>query len=55
MPNGSKKDMAETLNTRTREAANNILANPTLKGKTFVMVWEHKHIADPKLDAKYER
>ena len=55
MPNGSKKDMAETLNTRTREAANNILANPTLKGKTIVMVWEHKHIADPKLDAKYER
>lgn len=55
MPNGSKKDRTEALNIRTREAASNILANPTLKGKTVVMVWEHKHIADPKLDAKYER
>lgn len=55
MPNGSKKAMAETLNARTREAAGNILNNPTLKGKTVVMVWEHKHIADPKLDARYER
>ena len=55
LPNDNKKDMLETLNIRTREAAGNILTNPTLKGKTVVMVWEHKHIADPELDAKYER
>lgn len=55
MPEDNKKDMVEALNTRTREAAGNILNNPALKGKTIVMVWEREHIADPKLDAKYER
>lgn len=55
MPQESKKDFTELLNTRTREAAANILSNPTLRGKTVVMVWEHKHIADAALDAKYEQ
>ena len=34
--------------------AANIMQNPALNGKTIVMVWEHKHIANAKLDAKYE-
>ncbi len=54
-PNDNEKEMTDTLNARTQEAARNILANPALKGKTVVMVWEHKHIADQALDAKYQR
>src|SRR5262245_61306233 len=42
----------KALNRRTQEAAANIMQ--TLNGKTIVMVWEHKHIANAKLDAKYE-
>jgi hypothetical protein len=45
---------AKALNRRTQEAARNILANPALAGKTVVMVWEHKHIANEKLEAKFE-
>jgi hypothetical protein len=42
------------LNQRTQEAASNIMTNPALVGKTVVMVWEHKHIANAKLEAKFE-
>jgi len=55
MPQDSEKDVTEALNERTRAATANILTNPALKGKTVVMVWEHHHIADPKLDADHER
>jgi len=55
LPQASQKDTVEALNVRTREAAGNILNNPALRGKTVVMVWEHTHIADKELDAKYER
>jgi len=41
-------------NRRTQEAAANIMQNPALNGKTIVMVWEHRHIANAKLEAKYE-
>jgi len=44
----------KALNRRTQEAAANIMQNPALNGKTIVMVWEHKHIANAKLEAKYE-
>jgi hypothetical protein len=54
-PDDDAKQMTESLNARTQEAARNILVNPALKGKTVVMVWEHKHIADAELDAKYQR
>jgi hypothetical protein len=37
---------------RTQEAAAALLANPAWQGKTVVMVWEHKHIANAKLAAK---
>ena len=49
-----KGDFTKALNRRTQEAARNILANPALKGKTVVMVWEHRHIANEKLEAKFE-
>lgn len=51
---GSKDEFIKALNRRTQEAAGNILANPTLNGKTVVMVWEHRHIANEKLEAKFE-
>lgn len=54
-PQDNEKKMIDALNVRTREAAGNILNNPALKGKTIVMVWERTHIADPALDAKYQR
>lgn len=55
LPQDSEKKTVEALNARTRAAAGNILNNPALKGKTVVLVWERTHIADPTLDAKYER
>lgn len=51
---GVDKDaLTKQLNRRTQEAARNVLANPALEGKTVVMVWEHHHIADAKLEAKF--
>ncbi len=47
-------EKVEDLNLRTQEAAANIMQNPALDGKTVVMVWEHKHIANEKLEAKFE-
>jgi hypothetical protein len=52
--NGDKKDFVKQLNRRTQDAARNILANPALNGKTVVMVWEHKHIANEKLETSFE-
>jgi hypothetical protein len=49
-----KEEFTKALNRRTQEAARNILTNPALAGKTVVMVWEHKHIANEKLEAKFE-
>ena len=50
----SKDDFTKALNRRTQEAARSLLANPGLQGKTVVLVWEHKHIANEELDAKFE-
>jgi hypothetical protein len=55
LPEADEKKFTEALNARTREAAGNILNNPALKGKTVVMVWEHRHIANKALDDKYQR
>jgi hypothetical protein len=57
LPEGGTDDtdaFTKALNRRTQEAARNILTNPALNGKTVVMVWEHKHIANEKLEAKFE-
>ncbi|HZJ11397.1 MAG TPA: histidine phosphatase family protein [Methyloceanibacter sp.] len=50
----SKEDFTKALNRRTQEAARSLLANPALQGRTVVLVWEHKHIANAELDAKFE-
>ncbi|ODS00152.1 hypothetical protein AUC68_03310 [Methyloceanibacter methanicus] len=55
LPQDDPKTRDEALHARTREAAGNILNNPALKGKTIVMVWDRRHIADPELDKKFER
>jgi hypothetical protein len=54
MPQESSEDFTKALNRRTVDAARNLLANPTLEGKTVVMVWEHEHIASEALEAKFE-
>jgi hypothetical protein len=51
---GGETEFTKQLNRRTQDAARNILANPALNGKTVVMVWEHKHIANEKLEAQFE-
>lgn len=54
-PGQSKDDFTKLLNQRTQEAARGLLVNPALQGKTVVVVWEHKHIANAELDTKFER
>jgi len=43
-------DKEEALDRRTQEAANDLEVNPLWQGKTVVMVWEHKLIANKKLE-----
>ena len=50
----SGEALTKALNRRTQEAARNVLANPTLQGKTVVMVWEREQIASETLEAKFE-
>jgi hypothetical protein len=50
----SKDEFEKELNKRTQQAARNLLTNPALAGKTVVMVWEHKHIANEKLESKFD-
>ena len=38
------------LTRRTQEAAQDVMTDPRYAGKTVVMVWEHKHIANKKLE-----
>ena len=45
-------DSETTLNARTQQAAAAVMSS-AWDGKTVVMVWEHKHIANKKLSAKY--
>lgn len=48
---GGKVTINKELNRRTQQAAQDVMANPAFAGKTVVMVWEHKHIANAKLAA----
>ena len=43
-------DDKETFLDRQTQAAAQALADPRWSGKTVVMVWEHKHIANQKLE-----
>jgi hypothetical protein len=45
----SKTTDMEWITRQTRRAATEVLSNPKWDGKTVVMVWEHKHIANAKL------
>jgi len=53
VPDESKKNevSVKLLNRRTEEAVASLMSDPNLNGKTVVMVWEHKHIANAKLEA----
>ncbi len=51
---GKKNELStKSLNVRTEEAVQALMADPNLNGKTVVMVWEHKHIANAKLEAAF--
>lgn len=41
------------MNSRTRQAARALLRNPAWRNRTVVVCWEHHHIADDALEAKY--
>lgn len=49
---GSAENATQALNERTREGAADVLTDPRWNGKTVVMIWEHKHIANKKLEAQ---
>ena len=49
----SDSDKTKDLNFRTQQAAHDALTNPDWNGKTVVMTWEHKHIADKKLEEEF--
>jgi hypothetical protein len=48
---GGNKD--EALNGATQRAAADLMSNPAWQGKTVVIVWEHKHIANTKLERAF--
>lgn len=51
---GKKNELStKSLNRRTEQAVAALMADPNLNGKTVVMVWEHKHIANAKLEALF--
>jgi hypothetical protein len=52
LPQKATEVFDKAANLRTEEAAAALLGNPAWQGKTVVMVWEHKHIANAKLVAK---
>ena len=52
-PADDKKTFVATLNQRTQTAVADLMSNPAWQGKTVVMVWEHDHIADAKLEKKF--
>lgn len=41
------------LNRRTQEAHRDLMRSKAYRGKTVVVCWEHKHIADAALEAQY--
>jgi hypothetical protein len=46
-----KDETKETaLNRATQQAAADVMSNPAWRGKSVVMVWEHRHIANAKLE-----
>jgi hypothetical protein len=52
-PADDKKTFVKTANQRTEEAVADLMSNAAWQGKTVVMVWEHKHIANAKLERSF--
>jgi hypothetical protein len=52
-PGQTHAQATATLNRRTQDAARDVMTNPRWTGKTVVMVWEHHHIADAKLEKQF--
>lgn len=46
-------DLTPQMNLRTQQAVGALMDDPRYDGKTVVMVWEHHHIADRKLELKF--
>lgn len=46
-------DLTPQFNLRTQRAAGALLNDPRYQGKTVVMVWEHRHIANRELELKF--
>lgn len=46
-------DPVPQYNLRTQQAVGALMDDPRYDGKTVVMVWEHHHIADAKLELKF--
>jgi len=46
-------DLTPQLNLRTQQAVGALMDDPRYDGKTVVMVWEHHHIADQKMELKF--
>jgi hypothetical protein len=46
-------DLTPQLNLRTQQAVGALMDDPRYDGKTVVMIWEHHHIADRKLELKF--
>lgn len=55
LPNEKESDADKTkeLNVRTQQAVNNVMTNHDWDGKVVVMTWEHKHIANKKLEEEF--
>jgi hypothetical protein len=49
----SEAQAVALLNRRTQEAARDVMTGAQWAGKTVVMVWEHHHIADRKLEKQF--
>jgi hypothetical protein len=47
------EDKDQALNRATQQAASDLMSNPAWQGKTVVMAWEHKHIANAKLERAF--
>ena len=54
-PEKKKEVSIKSLNRRTEQAVEALMADPKLDGKIVVMVWEHRHIANAKLEAGSDR
>lgn len=48
-----KIDLTPQFNLRTQQAVGALMDDPRYDGKTVVMVWEHRHIADRALELKF--